>query len=182
MKIERYFRVNKYPILVLLILGTAGVSIALFSYLSTERAQAADFNLTVYRQYPGNKCTSGYLAVDDVIKAYTLERPWKDNTQNISSIPAGTYDASLRYDHDDHWRIELQGVPGRDHVQIHVGNFVSDTIGCILVGKKLGSDLCSVQQSKEAYAELKKSFYGTDNPTSTPNKSIKVKLVDAGPQ
>src|SRR5262245_61624748 len=63
-----------------------------------------EFKLTVYRQYPGKKCTSGYLEVDGTIVSYTLERPWADNQQNISSIPSGTYHAHLRYDHSDNWR------------------------------------------------------------------------------
>ncbi len=147
-------------------------------------ALAADsFKVTIYREYPGNKCTSGYLAVNGQIIAYTLERPWADNNQNISSIPAGTYPATLRYDHADAWRIELQNVPGRTNVQIHIGNEPDQTKGCILVGLQLGSDLCSIVggTSARAYAALKRAFYGTDNPVSTPDKSITVQVLDPGP-
>ena len=150
--------------------------------LFTHKTQGEDFVITIYRQYPGEKCTSGYLAVNDVIVAYTLERPWKDNQANISSIPTGAYKAKLRYDHKDHWRIELLDVPDRKNVQIHVGNEPDDSLGCILVGKKLGNDLCSLQQSAAAYKDLKKSFYGTEEPNSTPDKDIKIKIVDAGKQ
>jgi Family of unknown function (DUF5675) len=143
-------------------------------------AASEDFKLTVYRQYPDKKCTSGYFAVNDTITSYSLERPWVDNLQNISSIPAGTYKGSLRYDHTDHWRIELVGVPGRTNVQIHIGNQPDQTKGCILIGKKLGSDLCSLEDSAAAYKALKKAFYGSDNPTSTPDKNISVKIVNAG--
>jgi hypothetical protein len=141
---------------------------------------SSDFALTVYRQYPSAGCTSGYLAVNDQIVCYTLERPWADNQQNISSIPAGTYDGALRYDHSDHWRIELQNVPGRTNVQIHVGNQPDESKGCILVGRKLGPTLCTLQDSALAYADLKSRFYGTDSPTETPDKQITVAVVDAG--
>jgi len=135
-----------------------------------------DFKVTIYRQYPNNKCTSGYLAVNDKIICYTLERPWIDNLQNISSIPAGTYKGFLRYDKGDRWRIELEGVPDRTNVQIHIGNQPDETKGCILVGKKLGSDLCSLQESAAAYKLLKTAFYGSENPSSTPDKTITVTI------
>lgn len=143
---------------------------------------ADDFALTIYREYPSQMCTSGYLAVNDQITAYTLERPWADNQQNLSSIPAGTYPGILRYDHDDHWRIELQNVPGRQNIQIHIGNQPDQSKGCILVGLQLGSDLCSIVAgtSAPAYMALMNAFYGTDNPVSTPDKNISVSVVDAG--
>ena len=139
----------------------------------------ADFKISIFRQYPAAQCTSGYLAVNDSIICHTLERPWQDNTPNISSIPAGTYPAILRYDHNDHWRIELQGTEPRTNVQIHIGNSPDQTKGCILVGQKLSPDLCKIVAgtSAPAYAMLKKAFYGTNNPTSTPNKTISVEIV-----
>jgi hypothetical protein len=137
-----------------------------------------DFKITIYREYPAAGCTSGYLAVNDSIICYSLERPWKDNQQNISSIPTGVYSAILRYDHNDHWRIELLNVPNRTNIQIHIGNTIDDISGCILVGDRLGNDLCSIVAgtSTTAYAKLKNAFYGTDNPTSTPDKNISVEI------
>ena len=143
-----------------------------------QLASAADFTVTIYRQNSNQNCTSGYLEVDGKIQAYTLEKPWKGNKPLISAIPNGSYPGTLRYDHTDQWRIELQGVPGRDHVQIHTGNTPDDTEGCILIGKELGADLCSIKAgtSRPAYDDLKAAFYGTANPTSTPNKTITVKI------
>ena len=144
--------------------------------------QGEEFKVSIYRQYPGNHCTSGYLAVNGQTIAYTLERPWADNQQNISSVPAGTYPGILRYDHADHWRIELQNVPHRSNIQIHIGNEPDQSKGCILVGNKLGPDLCSIVggTSVPAYAALMRAFYGTDHPTSTPDKTISVEIVDGG--
>jgi hypothetical protein len=154
---------------VLTVIGSFLASVALF-------AGPPDFTVTVMRQYPDKKCTSGYLAVDGKIIAYTLERPWVNNVQNISSIPTGKYTGHLRYDHTDFWRIELDGVPNRTNVQIHIGNEVDQSKGCVLVGMKLGADLCSVLDSSTAYAALKKAFYGTDNPVSSPDKNIVVEV------
>jgi hypothetical protein len=147
-----------------------------------QGAGPSAFKLTILRQYPGHRCTSGYLAVNGTIIAYTLERPWADNAKNVSSIPAGTYPATLRYDHSDLWRIELQGVPGRSNIQIHVGNEPDQSMGCILVGSQLGGDLCSIVggTSQPAYRALKNAFYGTDSPVATPDKTITVEVIDSG--
>jgi len=134
------------------------------------------FTVKIMRQYPGAKCTSGYLAVNGKVICYTLERPWLDNMQNISAIPPGRYPAFIRYDHADQWRIELQDVPGRTNVQIHVGNEVDESKGCILVGLDLGTDLCSLGRSKDAYAKLKEAFYGSATPTSSPDLNIAVEI------
>jgi hypothetical protein len=153
------------------------VTCVLVSAQATRRTSVQDFRLTIHRQYPSEKCTSGYLAINGVITSYTVERPWKDNQENISSIPSGTYDGRLRYDHSDRWRVELIDVPGRTNVQIHIGNQPDQSKGCILVGKKLNPDLCSLQQSGLAYRDLKKAFYGTETPSATPNKNIVVEVV-----
>jgi len=146
---------------------------------SLIQQQATDFKITIFRQYPSGQCTSGYLAVNDSIICHTLEKPWVDNQQNISSIPSGKYKGILRYDHSDHWRIELLNVPNRTYIQIHIGNTTDDISGCILVGDRLTSDLCSIVggTSATAYQKLKNAFYGTSNPTSTPNKNISVEII-----
>jgi hypothetical protein len=137
-------------------------------------SRRSEFRLTVARKHRDSKCTSGYLAVNGAIIAYTLELPWKGNAPLISSIPDGSYSAILRYDHPDKWRIELSRVPGRGNVQIHTGNVPDDSEGCILVGLNLGADLCSVLESKKAYDALRTAFYGSPNPVATPNKTITV--------
>jgi hypothetical protein len=52
-------------------------------------AQPIDFKLTVARKHKDHNCTSGYLAVNGKVIAYTLELPWKGNAPLISSIPDG---------------------------------------------------------------------------------------------
>jgi hypothetical protein len=146
-------------------------------------AGAADFTLTIHREYSDANCTSGYLAVNGTIQAYTLELPWRGNAPLISAIPPGNYPGTLRYDHSDQWRIELTGVPGRNHVEIHTGNTPDDSEGCILIGKELGADLCSIKAgtSKPAYHDLKNAFYGTPIPVATPDKQITVIVEGMGP-
>lgn len=116
----------------------------------------------------------GYLVADGKAICYTLELPWKDNSNNISCIPTGTYKGILRYDKKDGWRIQLDNVPNRTGVQIHMGNYTTQIEGCVLVGTEAKVDNCTVVNSAAAYAKLKEAFYGTATPNSTPNKNIVV--------
>jgi hypothetical protein len=80
----------------------------------------------------------------------TLELPWRGNKHNVSCIPFGTYECRLAYSpshkRDLYW---IHGVPERDSVEIHIGNTVLDTKGCILVGKEREKDM--VVHSREAF-------------------------------
>ena len=126
-------------------------------------AQAKPIKITIFRQSATEKCTSGYIAVAGNIVAYTVELPFINNISCISSIPSGTYAAKLRYDKSDKWRIQLQDVPERSGIQIHVGNWPQQIQGCVLVGAKLATDVCSIQPgtSKPAYDDLRRAFYKT---------------------
>lgn len=107
--------------------------------------------VVLQRADQNNRRTYGRFELEDgtVIVPFTLEEPWRDLDQNgisdrnISCIPAGEYELVLRKSHQnggtggrdyDVW--ELIGVPGRDNVQIHIGNDLDDTEGCILVGMR----------------------------------------------
>jgi hypothetical protein len=69
----------------------------------------------------------------------TLELPWKENRRNISRIPAGEYEA-IKYYSPKHKRVVilLLDVPERTNIEIHPGNTIKDTTGCILVGSARG--------------------------------------------
>jgi len=130
------------------------------------------FKITIDRKAASNDCTMGYLIVDNNVIAYTLELPWLDNQNNVSCIPLGTYKGILRYDNREKWRIQLEDVPNRDNVQIHIGNYTTDTKGCILIGNSADVNNCSVHASTVAYEKFREAFYGSANPVSTPNKEI----------
>jgi len=133
------------------------------------------FRITVDRQWSNSKSITGVFSVNGKKIGYTLELPWLNNQGYVSCVPPGTYRATIRYDHSDRWRIQLEGVPGpRKWVQFHIGNFPQDSVGCILVGTRKGDN--AVYNSAEALRILKREFYGTENPTSTPNKSIVVEI------
>jgi hypothetical protein len=71
-----------------------------------------------------------------------IERPWRNNKSNVSSIPSGSYSASIREDAtkpwmttlDRRWRLELSDVPHRSNIQFHYGEDVGWSEGCFIVG------------------------------------------------
>ncbi len=66
---------------------------------------------------------------------YTLERPYKNNQPNISSIPKGLYDVKYTFSPKMlKYTYELQNVQGRSGIRIHSGNFFFGINGCILLG------------------------------------------------
>jgi hypothetical protein len=64
----------------------------------------------------------------------SLELPWANNAPNKSSIPMGTYPAIIRDSPANGTVLQLQNVKNRDLIQIHKGNFTSNSIGCVLIG------------------------------------------------
>lgn len=81
----------------------------------------------------------------------TLERPDLGNQHDISCIPAGTYTAhrfkSPKRGYDV---FKLLNVPDRTDIEIHIGNFESNTDGCILLGR-VASGPAMIDDSKAAF-------------------------------
>lgn len=105
--------------------------------------------------------TFGYLLDEEEHLCETLELPWVGNQRNISCIPEGTYPCELLYSWAHkrflYW---LQNVPGRGAIEIHVGNFVKDTQGCILLGEGRGPDV--LRRSKMAFDKFMERMGGQD--------------------
>lgn len=101
----------------------------------------------------------GYLFKDNKRIATTLENKWHHNIPNLSCIPEGEYickeDNTGKF---QWWKVE--GVSGRRNIEIHQGNKVDDTLGCILVGE-LESETISygrlyIKNSVKTLKKLKK--------------------------
>lgn len=72
---------------------------------------------------------------------HIIERPWLNNRNNISCIPAGLYEASyLERSGSGKYKnvYNIQRVPGRGGILIHNGNLVHHSKGCLLIGKRRG--------------------------------------------
>lgn len=96
-----------------------------------------------------------------LLQLFTVERPWKGNQPYISCIPKGRYALEeSRLNQTDEWALELEDVPNRTLIKIHVGNLASDVQGCIAVGRRLGSfdGKWAVLYSRAAMLDLKKHW------------------------
>lgn len=69
---------------------------------------------------------------------YSLERPWLDNLPFNSCFPAGVYNLGVPYSYKGGIRIDISGIPERDHCQIHTANFITELEGCISPGTTFG--------------------------------------------
>jgi hypothetical protein len=99
----------------------------------------------LHRSYPPDGGpVLGKLVLPDW-ECVTLERPWLQNKPNVSCIPEGTYELQMRRSplleritegkYLTGW--EVMNVPKRTFIMFHPGNWVQDTEGCILVGRKI---------------------------------------------
>ena len=98
------------------------------------------------RETTSDQGTEGKLFYD-TFSCFTLELPWRDNQSNISCIPSGEYDVTIRKSPKfgvTYWVLE---VPDRSYVLIHSANVAGDVSrgfkshlnGCIALGRKRGT-------------------------------------------
>jgi hypothetical protein len=115
---------------------------------------SCDMKITVTRWIATELSTIGRLFVDGSWVCYTLE-PVTIADLNVKprAIPAGTYRLTIRWS-PKHGRYVpcVEGVPGFVGIEIHVGNFPRDTLGCTLVG--LGMQTDEVTGSHGAFDKL----------------------------
>jgi hypothetical protein len=114
------------------------------------------------RQNYTDKQVTGVLRIlngEKVLATYfTLELAWKNNERKVSCIPKGTYTCVARVSPKYGRHYHVTNVPNRDLILIHHGNYHTDILGCILIGKgraDLNKDgIIDVTQSKIAMAEF----------------------------
>ena len=75
---------------------------------------------------------------DLVYTCHTLEKPFRGNKKRISAIPSGNYNVVKRVSPKFGLCFHVLDVPNRKYILIHAGNYVSQTLGCILVGSVTG--------------------------------------------
>ena len=88
-----------------------------------------------------------------------LELPWLDNKPNISCIPEGLHDVKKRMSPSKGYEvIEYVNIKGRTYIQIHIGNFTSQILGCQLTGDGVkdvnGDGILDVTNSEKVFNEL----------------------------
>src|SRR5690242_19613995 len=96
----------------------------------------------------------------------TLELPWKENAHDVSCIPAGSYTAHRRFSPKHKMEVfELEGVPHRANIEMHVGNFAHDSLGCILLGDRYGrlGEERGILESRVAFGRFMAAMDGVDS-------------------
>ena len=148
-----------------MLLSLSGFAFSHHERLMFGQSSGVPQKVTIARSAETAECTTGYLGVDGNQICYTLELPDNNNEKLVSRIPSGQYPGHLRYDHKDAWRIQLDNVPNRNNVQIHIGNWPFQTEGCILVGTNVDPGNCTLTGSADAYDKLRVALYGSANPS-----------------
>lgn len=128
-------------------------------------------NVTIFRIRRSDHGTEGVLVFDD-FRCFVLELPWRDNQRNISCIPAGEYDVTIRISPKYgriYWVLQVED---RSYILIHSGNWAGDeqkglkthTNGCILLGTKRGylAGQRAVLLSRKAIRKFMDKLQGND--------------------
>ena len=110
--------------------------------------------------------TTGALVINGYT-VYVLERPWLDNKRNKSCIPSGKYICKfLPRSGSGKYRNVYHVVPvdNRSGILIHQGNLVIHSLGCLIIGSRIGtlSGKRAVLSSRQALRELNKITQNND--------------------
>ena len=118
--------------------------------------------LLIQRYSHGEKQTIGNLfGLSDnghiLFECDSLELPWLNNQKQISCIPTGKYLVKKRYSKKFKNHLHITNVEDRSYILIHSGNYYTDILGCVLVGR-LGfvnsDDIIDVSSSKKTLKKL----------------------------
>lgn len=112
----------------------------------------------------GEDGTFGVLRLNGRAWCVTLEPPEHDNAKNISRIPRGEYVCRRVRSPRFGVVFEVTDVPGRTHILLHPGNMVSDTQGCVLLGRNFGKlqGGRAVLNSGSTFASFMEAMDGVD--------------------
>lgn len=99
--------------------------------------------IVITRDWQDKNQTLGKCVIYDennkpLFSALSLERGWRNNENNVSCVPLGTYTAVFEYSprfKQNLW--ELKNVPNRSECKFHSANYWYQLNGCIALGKTL---------------------------------------------
>jgi Family of unknown function (DUF5675) len=91
--------------------------------------------LELFRDPTKDGCTLGSLSINGIFECYSLEPPLTGPAP--VAIPALIYPVTLGWSaHFQRIVPHITNVPGREEIEIHWGNYVTNTKGCILWASK----------------------------------------------
>lgn len=102
--------------------------------------------------------TLGIMTLPNGKVYHTLELAWKNNAKKVSCIPKGKYKVRKRTSAKYGEHFHILDVKNRDFILIHLGNYHTDILGCVLVGKGLkdinNDGRLDVTSSRQAMKEI----------------------------
>lgn len=133
--------------------------------------------VTLITDIEGENYTSGNLYVDNEWLCHTLEDKNRDTDHDgklnepkvfgKTAIPYGVHEMTLV--HSPHFNMMVPlicGVPGFTAIEIHPGNTVNDTNGCILVGiRSEKGDTLKFGTSRAMFAKLMEKLTNSNQKT-----------------
>lgn len=120
------------------------------------------------------QATEGELYIDNEFAGYTLEPPRLDPPAKPRAIPCGTYDLTWAFSPKHGQFVPLvENVPDFEGVEIHIGNYPKDTLGCLLVGEVRGNDMIgqSTPAIQAVWAKVQAAFGAQQSMTITYTES-----------
>jgi len=99
--------------------------------------------IRIVRDWQDNNQTLGSCTVysednKPLFSSVSLERGWRNNENNVSCVPLGTYTIVLEWSNRFKQKLwELKAVPGRSECKFHSANFWYQLNGCIALGRSL---------------------------------------------
>lgn len=131
--------------------------------------------ITLKRYNHDSKSTQGLMFLNGFFECHTLED--EDRCVKVhgqTRIPEGEYQIKLRKEDTEltkryknkhewfTWHLQLMNVPGFNWVYIHIGNWDTDTEGCLLVGDVAVNDpndvSSHIEKSSQAFERLYKQI------------------------
>jgi hypothetical protein len=117
--------------------------------------------LRLTREQGDAVCVPGNLTINDVWECFTLERLRHDPASPkpfgaMCCVTPGRYKVEMRFSpHFKKMMPHLLDVPGRENILMHVGCWVKDSEGCILVGHLKGQDMLGQSADESAWLNAK---------------------------
>ena len=110
----------------------------------------------------GEQGTFGVLRLDGTVFCVTLDPPDRGNQHNVSCIPDGVFLCRRVESPRFGTTYQVMEVPDREHILFHTGNLVTDTQGCILLGRNYGwlEGERGVLQSSSAFKDFMAGLAG----------------------
>lgn len=154
-------------------------------FVASLAGQAGPFRIVIQRERVVDQLVVGTISVNGEVIGGAYEN-------DSLKITAGEYRGSLRYvsghnfvggpfgtiAHRGDFLIEVSGVDGKTDVLLHGGIKPKQSKGCIMLGAVPRSGNVPYLPDDHPLRQLRLLFYGSDVPTSTPDKAISIAILD----